>query len=301
MNLILIIVFVLAFILFNWLLEVLNARNSLPIDMIRIYDRMKGEDNNTKKSRIKRLNIFKKIDKQIYLKRIIPSWLGLYLACWFLLKNLLVALPLSFILYFALHMYQKLMKQIKRKELFTYQFREALISMSNSLKAGVSLPSAIERCKNELTNTLRTQAEKPILKELEIMVNEIRMGKSLAEVLSSFQQRMQMEEVDNFVNAAIITEKTGGNLSEVMVNVCTMIGDRIQMKREIESLTAGKRSESRILTIAPLLIIPALALLSPSYLKPMYDTFLGKMLMSIAFMLLIANFIIGKKIMNIKL
>ena len=140
-----------------------------------------------------------------------------------------------------------------------------------------------------------------MLTELELMVSEINMGNNLAEILLGFQERNPIEEVDNFVNAAIITERTGGNLSEVMVNVCDMIGDRIEIKREIESLTAAKRGESKILTIAPLVILPAMLFISPSYLKPMYDTLLGKGLMALASVLIIGNYILGKKIMDIKL
>lgn len=301
MEIILITVFILAFLVSSWLLELLDSHNGFPVYMGDAYARIRGDDSTGRKRKLRNLQTVRRISRNISWKKVLPVWTVLYLASLVLVRNLLIAFFFSLMLYLALHMYRKVTGQIKRKELFIYQFREALISMSNSLKAGASLPAAIGRCKTELSNTLRIQPEKPMLRELEIMVNEINMGKSLAEVLGSFQKRMNLEEVDNFVNAAIITEKTGGNLSEVMVNVCTMIGDRIQMKREIESLTAGKRSESRVLTIAPIIILPALALLSPSYLKPMYDTLLGKSLMVLAVMLLVTNYIVGKKIMNIRL
>lgn len=297
MGLILVIVFIVTFIIFNWIIEVLVSKNSLVTNTSSTYEIIKGEKSRRKETRYRIIN---KIDKKI-LKKILPIWLAFYIVTYLLFKSLLVAFVMSSILCFAVSLYKKIYKQIKRKEVFIYQFREALVSMSNSLKAGASLQVAIERCKNELTNTLRNQTNRPMLKELEILVNEINMGNNLSEVLMGFRERAQLEEVDNFVNAAIITEKTGGNLSEVMVNVCTMIGDRIQMKREIESLTAGKRSESRVLTIVPFIMIPLLATLSPSYLKPMYETLLGKVLMAFAVLLLVANFIIGKKIMDIKL
>jgi tight adherence protein B len=298
MEAIIVVVFLLAFLIISLVFELVTSKNHVADKKDNVYDRMRGEEHVKRRYRKELLN---KVDKKFYLKKILPSWVGLFLISILLTRNIALAILLSLVLLAGLIVYFKLMKQIKRKEVFVRQFREALISMSNSLKAGTTLSTAIERCKTDLENTLRNQAEKPMLTELELMVSEINMGNNLAEVLLGFQERNPIEEVDNFVNAAIITERTGGNLSEVMVNVCDMIGDRIEIKREIESLTAAKRGESKILTIAPLVILPAMLFISPSYLKPMYDTLLGKGLMALAFVLIIGNYILGKKIMDIKL
>lgn len=298
MNLILVIVFILAFILANWLIAFIASKHFIAANMFNTYTVIRG---NKKREKNRGEKLFAKFDKNLYLKKILPAWFALFLLLSFITKSILLALVLSIVLCCGVYIYIKLTKQIKRKEIFVYQFREALISMSNSLKAGITLPAAIKRCKEDLTNTLRNKEEKPMLLELEIMVNEINMGNNLSDILLKFQERKQIEEVDNFVNAAIISQRTGGNLSEVMVNVCGMIGDRIEIKREIESLTAAKRGESKILTIAPLIILPAMIIISPSYLKPMYETLSGKCLMALAFVLIISNYILGKKIMDIKL
>jgi tight adherence protein B len=298
MELILLLVFILTFLVSSRVLERITSKSHMADNRTNIYAKIKGEN---EKKRNKSIDILKKVDKQLYFKKIIPSWTGLFILSILITRNFIFAILLSMVLCACVYIYFRLMKQIKRKEIFVFQFREALISMSNSLKAGSTLQGAIQRCRVDLENTLRNKDEKPMLIELEIMTNEINMGNSLSEVLLKFQERNPIEEVDNFVNAAIITERTGGNLSEVMVNVCGMIGDRIEIKREIQSLTAAKRGESRILTIAPIVILPAMLFISPSYLKPMYDTLLGKGLMALAFVLIIANYIIGKKIMDIKL
>jgi len=290
--------FVLIIIMCDLTINIIAQNTQISTNTKRAYLRIRGE----KKSKINSLYIKIAIkNKEYHLKQILFLWIALLVVFFILLKNLVIAFFVSVILCSCYLVYKKIKHQIKNKEALIFQFREALISISNSLKSGANLSTSIERCKNELTHTLKEQVEKPMLKELEIMVNELNLGNSASWVLNNFKERVKIEEVENFVNAAIITEKTGGNLAEVMENVCIMIGDRIQMKREIESLTAGKRNESRVLTIVPLIMIPLLAILSPSYLRPMYETFFGKVLMAIGVILLVANLIIGKKIMDIEL
>jgi tight adherence protein B len=65
------------------------------------------------------------------------------------------------------------------------------------------------------------------------------------------------------------------------------------------TLTAAKRMEATILSIAPAFFLIALSLLSPGYIQPMYETVLGKFLLGVGFILLIANYIIGKRIIKI--
>lgn len=188
----------------------------------------------------------------------------------------------------------------RRREILTIQFREALQSISNSLKAGSSLQVAIERCFGELKLLYRKKKDKPIVEELELIVYDLQIGKSLTEALQGFKRRVHMEDIDSFVNAAILTEKTGGNLTEVMSNVVEMISDKIEVKREISTLTAGKRAEGKLLTFMPVGVVLILSMVAPSYMAPMYETFAGKLLMIFGVVLLLINYLIGRKIINIE-
>ncbi len=187
----------------------------------------------------------------------------------------------------------------KRINIMNMQLREAMHSISNSLKAGNSLQTAIENSIGDLKITLTSYKVKPILDEMELIIYDIQLGKSLDEALISFKNRVQLEDVDTFVTAAIITREKGGNLTEVMKNVASAITDKLEIKREILMLTASKRSEAKLLTFMPIAMVSILSVLAPSYMEPMYTTPLGKFLMLIGVSLICANYIVGQKIIDI--
>ncbi len=214
------------------------------------------------------------------------------------LKNIFLAVGLSGVsLYYPKHKLKE--EKNKKRERLNIQFRDAMMSVANSLRAGNSLQTAIERCQEDLARIYRHEKNCPIIAEWEIMISELKLGKPLDEVLHSFKDRMDMEDVDTFVNSANIIMRKGGNMTEVLGNVATTIGDRIEVKRDIQTLTAGKRSEAKLLTLMPIVLVGIIMMLSPDYLAPMYDKPLGKMLAALGFLMLIANYFIGKSIINI--
>lgn len=268
--------------------------------MIEYFAAIKGEEKRGKKKKLgkpeKRKEL--KMNTKTFLSYALPISVLIFGFCLLFFRSRAIAFffSMSGLFYPRVVMNKKIKK---RKELLNIQLREALQSISNSLKAGSSLQSAIERCLEDVKRVLKGQPEKPIVEELEIIVYELQLGKSLDEALIAFQNRADLEDVTTFVNAAIITKEKGGNLTEVMANVCEMIGDKIQIRREIMTMTAGKRAEAKLLTFAPVVLVLVLSVLSPSYMKPMYETLVGKIMMITGIVLLLINYFIGKKIIDI--
>ncbi len=57
--------------------------------------------------------------------------------------------------------------------------------------------------------------------------------------------------------------------------------------------------EAKILTIAPIFLVFMLSIFSPDYMKPMYETIVGRLLLLLGVILLVLNYFIGKKIIDI--
>lgn len=241
---------------------------------------------------------YKEITKDFYIKNAVIGVIGCFVIILLFIRSIVIACigSLGGLLYPIVKHKRNLSK---RKKMMDIQLREAMYAISNSLKAGNSLQRAIENSLEDLKITLMSYKEKPILEELEFIVYEQQLGKSLDEALISFKNRVQMEDVDTFVTAAIITRQKGGNLTEVMKNVTASISDKLEIKREIVILTASKRSEAKLLSFVPVGFVVALSFFAPAYMAPMYETALGKILMLIGVILLIINYILGQKIIDI--
>lgn len=212
------------------------------------------------------------------------------------------SLFLAFLLSLSGLVYPKIMMDNayrKRKEKLNLQFRDALNSIMGSLKAGLSINSAIVKCFDDLQKVYSHQKEKYMVEEFKKIKNDLSIGISVDDALRKFKQRLGMEDVDDFVNAVIIVRQKGGNMLEIMENVTKMISDKITVKNEIKVVTAQKKYEARILTIVPVLLVILLSIFSPEYMKPLYGTVLGKILIVLGFVLLILNYFVGKKVTDI--
>ncbi|WP_066058045.1 type II secretion system F family protein [Robertmurraya korlensis] len=192
-------------------------------------------------------------------------------------------------------------KREKLQEAFVLQFRDAILSISNSLKAGNSLQIALLRCENDLHKQIGRQKLKPLLLEMKKLNNDIKFGLTVEEALLRFKEKNTYEEVQQFIDATLITKSKGGNLTEVIDNISQMISDKITIQQEIKLATASKRAEAGILTFMPLLLVFLLMLFNPSYLAPMYQTWFGTTLLFIAALMLILNYYVARAITSIKI
>ncbi len=191
-------------------------------------------------------------------------------------------------------------KRAKKKEMevFLEQFKEALRLIKNTLKVGKSLQSAIVHTEVELAKIYPSPSA-PIRRAFKGLSESIQMGVSLQEVLSSFKADYPCEETANFVDIALITHKKGGNLVEVIASIERFISTTIHVKQEVKILTSSKIMESKMLTLMPFFLVVVISVLSPEYMAPLYETALGKILMGTGVVLIIANYIIGTKIVRI--
>lgn len=232
-------------------------------------------------------------------KTIIAISIIIFFAVWIFLRSILYAFIFSLLGFLYPRIREKNYED-KKKSVFELQFKDAMQSLSNSLKSGSSLQVSMEKCLEDLNRIYKHKKIKPVVDEWEIIVSDIKLGKSINDVLIDFRNRAMTEDVDTFVNSAVIINEKGGNLTEVLANVTQIISDRIEVKRDILTLTAGKRSEAKILSFMPVVLVGAIMLLSPKYLEPMYDKPLGKLLAAFGLILLLINYIIGKKIIDIE-
>ncbi len=263
------------------------------------YSLLRGNDSSNKK-KSKKFKSYKNAGSSIkrYYIYVLPVCLAIFLFVFMAFKSLFIALLLSFFgLVFPRVMYNNTLK--KRSLLMQSQFKDALNSLMASLKAGLSINSALIKCTEDLERVYSHTQDKPILDEFKKIRNDLSVGLPVEQALIGFRERVKIEDVDDFVNSVIVVRQKGGNLVDVMENVVEMITDKISMKKDIEILTSGKRMESRIITFIPIFIVTVLSIIAPNYMKPLYSSLVGKILIVLGFILLATNYFVGRKITDI--
>ncbi|MCL4500306.1 MAG: type II secretion system F family protein [Deltaproteobacteria bacterium] len=180
-------------------------------------------------------------------------------------------------------------KSERKTKKFEAQMPDAMELLARSLRAGHTLPSAIELTGEQMDN--------PMGAEMTIAYEEQQFGLSTSEVLLHMLDRVDSMDLRYFVAAVLIQQETGGNLAELMENIAMVIRSRLNFKSKVRSLTAMGRISTTIMIIAPIAAFMALMLVAHTYEKALLETSAGKtMLMTGGVLVFIGAYFLKKMI-----
>jgi tight adherence protein B len=175
----------------------------------------------------------------------------------------------------------------RRLRAFNGQLGDTLTLLSNALKAGYSFAQAID--------TVAKNAVAPISEEFGRAVREMNLGGSPDEALSNITKRIASADFDLVATAYSIHRTVGGNLAEILDNIAYTIRERVRIKGEIATLTAQARASGTLITFLPIVLAAFMYFVTPTYFRPMFESFYGWALIAIGvFMIFIGNLIIRR-------
>ena len=180
----------------------------------------------------------------------------------------------------------------RRQAKFDEQLPSTLQLLSGALQAGHSLQQAVD--------TVVHEAGDPIAAEFQRVLTEARLGRPLEEAFEAMAKRTRSVDFEWTVMAIRLQRQVGGNLAEVLSTVSQTIRDRYSLKRQIRALSAEGRLSSLILSVLPVLLFVALLVFNPQFLRPLFTTRLGIMMMAGSVLLMIFGVFWLKKITEIK-
>jgi tight adherence protein B len=187
----------------------------------------------------------------------------------------------------------------RRQNELNLQFKDMLYSISSSLASGKALETAFKESVKELS-IIYPDEDTLIIKEIQYMQRKIDMNEQIENVLMDFADRSGLEDVRSFASILQTCNKRGGNVIEIIRNTSNVINDKIEVKQEIATMLAQKKFEQKILSIMPIGLILFLSATQKDYMKPVFTTALGRVVMTMAIVLIISGYLITKKIMDIK-
>ncbi len=151
----------------------------------------------------------------------------------------------------------------RRRRAFEDQLPDALGLIASSLSAGHTFLRAIQMMCEE--------SEPPLAEEFRRVVSETQLGDPLVDALDRMAARLEIRDMDWVVQAIRIQQTVGGKLADLLHTLADFIRAREEVRREVKVLTAEGRISAWILTaLAPLLLV-AVQVLSPEYMKPMFQ------------------------------
>lgn len=188
----------------------------------------------------------------------------------------------------------------KRKNQLSLQFKDMLYSLSSALSVGKSVETGIRDSLQDL-QVIYPDPETDILVELGLIFRGLGMNNTIEDMFGQFAERAHLEDIDNFVDIFVTCKRTGGDLIEVMRSTSNTIGDKIEVKQEIETMISGKKYEFNFLMILPVIMVLFLTLTSGDYMAPVFTTIVGRIAMTAAIAIFALAYVVGSKIMKINI
>ncbi len=179
----------------------------------------------------------------------------------------------------------------RRKAAINKALPDALAQVAGAMRAGATFSSALQ--------SMVEEQKGPLGQEFGLLLREQRLGARLEHALDNLGERIQSEEVDLVISAALIAQEVGGNLAEILQRLSVTIRRKMEMEGKIKALTSQGVLQGYVVTALPFFILIALTFIEPDATGPMFSSVLGwAFLLVIGILQLIGGMMI-RKIVNI--
>ncbi|MBZ2208556.1 type II secretion system F family protein [Massilia soli] len=172
------------------------------------------------------------------------------------------------------------------------QLPDALDLMSRALRAGHAFPTALKMAGDEMKD--------PLGSELSNAFDEVNFGVSMPDALQNLANRIPSTDVRYFVIAVLIQRDTGGNLSELLESISTIIRDRIKLLGQVRVLSAEGKMSAWVLSLLPLGAGALIQLTNPKFLAVLFSDPAGQKMIGAAAGMMLVGIMVMRKIIRIR-
>lgn len=188
----------------------------------------------------------------------------------------------------------------RRMNVLNMQFKDMLYSLSASVAAGRQMEEALIEAEENLSSMYDKQ--EPIMRELRHMrISIVENKESDKLLLKDFAFRSKSEDIHNFVQVYTTCRNMGGNLERIIGHTVEILTDKMTIDREIRTITSQKKTEGRIISAMPIVMLLLLNIFSYSYILPLYETAAGRIIMTGALAAMCYGVYLMEKISEIRI
>jgi tight adherence protein B len=137
-------------------------------------------------------------------------------------------------------------KRGRRLRRVEQQLPDALDLIGRAMRAGHALPSGLQMAGEEMAD--------PIGGEFRITHDEINFGVSMQQALMNLSGRVPITDLRYFVVAVLVQREAGGNLTELLDGLSTLIRNRLKFHARVKVLTTEGRMSAWVLCLLPFVI-----------------------------------------------
>lgn len=179
----------------------------------------------------------------------------------------------------------------RRTEAFLQALPGWLDGVRQLVVVGNSLQQAIERATRDGAPEVR--------RYLRGTVHQLRHGAPLGEALTALADRYDLVEIHMISSALQANLRYGGRLADVLANLTGVFQDRLRIRREMQALTSETRTSIWVLAALPLVVLGALAVANPNYVKFYFEHDTGHWLAGLALGVQVLGILVMRRLMRV--
>ncbi|MDC7825029.1 MULTISPECIES: type II secretion system F family protein [Pseudomonadaceae] len=180
----------------------------------------------------------------------------------------------------------------KRFAAFEEGLPDALDAICRALRAG-----------HPFAEALRLVAEEhkgPVAHEFGLTFADINYGNDVRRAMLGLLERVPSMTVMMLVTSILIHRETGGNLTEVLERISSVIRGRFRFQRKVKTLSAEGRMSAWVLVSVPFVLTGLIAVTTPSYMPMLINDPFGRELIVAAFIAMLLGIFWIRRIIRIE-
>lgn len=180
----------------------------------------------------------------------------------------------------------------RRQAKFLAELANAIDVIVRGIKSGLPI--------NECIQVIARESPQPLAEEFQEVVDQQRMGVPLSECLERMCKRMPLQEIRFLAIVIAIQQQAGGNLSEALANLSSVLRDRFMLAMKVKALSAEAKASAIVLASLPPGVMAMVTVISPDYINPLFTTTIGNFMLVGGGLWMLTGVLIMRKMINFK-
>lgn len=163
--------------------------------------------------------------------------------------------------------------------------------VANALKSTPSLGEAIASSSKII--------RPPLAQELDLLLKEVQLGTPLDQAVLNMSNRIGSRSVSGALATLLVGRQTGGELPRILEESAATLREMARLEGVVRTKTAEGKSQAYVLGVIPFLLIAAIQMIDPHWLRPLTETTIGYVVIGVATLLWIAAIFAARKILAV--
>jgi tight adherence protein B len=178
----------------------------------------------------------------------------------------------------------------RRETRFLAGLPDAVDVIVRGIKAGLPLLDSLK--------LIAAESPEPMRSEFRTIIETQTVGIPLGDACLKLYERIPVAEANFFGIVIAIQQRAGGNLSEALGNLSTVLRERKKMKAKIKAMSMEAKASAAIIGALPIIVMTLVWLTSPDYMELLWTEALGRLLLACSAIWMFIGVMVMRKMIN---